>query len=285
MFKVAHLSDLHFSKISLKPSIFFSKRFVGIFNLIFNRKKAYNQQPLYELPNLFNSLDIQYVFITGDLTSTSLKEEFQKAKEFIDLFDKKIEFFIIPGNHDQYTKKAYENDVFYKFFESKNTHLLKSLKNERIETYPLSDKWFYIGLDTCIPTHLFACSGLFSEELENHLIEILDKIPKDKNILLVNHFPLIQNVAKRKILKRRDVLYKILKKYPNIKLYLHGHTHKMAIEKPTEDLPYMICSGCASYKKEASFNVLEVENFSCKILNYVWKDNNWQKKSTTQIKF
>ncbi len=284
MFKIAHISDLHFSKISLNPSIFFSKRFVGVFNLIFNRKKKYSQKAIYKLPNLFNSLEIKYVFITGDLTSTSLKQEFQKAKEFIDLFDKKIEFFIIPGNHDQYTKKAFKKEVFYKFFDSKNTHLLKSLKNEKIETYPLSEKWYYIGLDSCVPTHIFSCSGLFSEDLEKHLIEILEKIPKDKNILLVNHFPIIHDVAKRKILKRREFLYKLLKKYPNIKLYLHGHTHKFAIEKQ-KDLPYMICSGCASLKKNASFNVLEISDFSCKIINYLSKDEKWQKNKTTQVIF
>lgn len=282
MIKIAHLSDLHFSKIKISPSIFFSKRFIGIFNLIFNR--SFSQQPLFELPKFFDSAGIKHVVITGDLTSTSLKQEFQKAKDFIDLFDKKIQFFIIPGNHDHYTKKAYKKEIFYKFFDSKNTHLLKSLRNEKIEIYQLSDKWYYIGLDTCIPTHLFACSGFFSQDLENHLLEILQKIPKDKNILLVNHFPIIHNVSKRKILKRREALSKIIKNHPNIKLYLHGHTHKFTIEK-TKDLPYMICAGCSSDKTNPSFNVLELSNYSCKIINYLWKNDKWQKNTTTQVKY
>jgi len=283
MFKIAHISDLHFSKICLNPSIFFSKRFIGIFNLILSRKKAYKQKPLEKLPIFFNSLDIKYVFITGDLTSTSLKIEFEKAKEFINLFDKKIKFFIIPGNHDQYTKKAFKKELFYKFFNNKNTHLLKSLKNEKIETYPLSEKWLYIGLDTCIPTPLFSCSGFFSENLEKHLLEILKKT-KDKNILLVNHFPIVHNVAKRKLLKRRDFLEKILKNYPNIKLYLHGHTHNFAIKKE-KNLPYMICSGCVSYKEKATFNIIEIENTECKIINFLWKEKEWQKNKTYQIEF
>jgi 3',5'-cyclic AMP phosphodiesterase CpdA len=284
MFKIAHISDLHFSKISFNPSIFFSKRFIGILNLIFNRNKSYTQKILHQLPKLFDSLEIKHVFITGDLTSTSMIKEFQAAKNFINQFDKKINLFIIPGNHDHYTKKSFKKNLFYQFFNSPNTHLLKSLKNEKIEVYPLSENWYYIGLDTCIPTHLFSSGGLFSKDLENHLVDILEKIPKEKNILLVNHFPLIQDVAQRKILKRREVLYKILKKYTNIKLYLHGHTHKASIEK-SKDLPYMICSGCVSYKKNASFNILEISDYSCKIINYLWKEEKWQKNSTTQIKF
>lgn len=284
MFKVVQISDPHFSKISLNPAIFFSKRFIGVFNLIFNRRKAYCQKALYQLPELFHTLNIKYVFITGDITSTSLKEEFQKAKDFINLFDKTIEFFIVPGNHDQYTKQVFKKDVFYKFFNNKNTHFLKNLKNERIETYPLSENWYYIGMDCCIPTHFFSCAGLFSEDLEKHLIEILEKIPKEKKILLVNHFPAIQNASKRKVLKRKEELYKILKKYPNIKLYLHGHTHKYTIKK-YDNLPYMICSGCVSYKKNATFNLLEISDYSCKIINYLWKNNQWQKKAVTQIKF
>jgi 3',5'-cyclic AMP phosphodiesterase CpdA len=279
MLKIAHLSDLHFSKIHLNLSIFLSKRFIGIFNLLINRRKAYCQKPLYDLPQLFKYLGVKNIFITGDLTSTSLEKEFEKAKHFIDSFDKSCRFTIIPGNHDQYTKAAYKQGLFYKFF--KNNF---GLNDKRIEVFSLSDKWQYIGLDTCLPTHLFACSGLFSEDLEKRLIETLEKIPKDKNILLVNHFPIIHDVAKRKILKRREFLNKILKKYSNIKLYLHGHTHICSIKKE-KNLPYMICSGCATYAKNASFNILELEDNSCTIITYIWRNTSWQKDKTTQITF
>lgn len=280
--KIAHLSDLHFSKIIFHPKIFFSKRFVGIFNLILNRKKLYKEAHLYELPKLLKNLKVDYLFITGDLTSTSLKKEFKKAKKFIEEFDKDIQVFIIPGNHDHYTKKAFKQKTFYEFFNRKNVHLLKTLKNEKIEAYELSKKWYYIGLDTCIPTHLFACSGLFSKDLEKHLIDLLENIPKSKNIILINHFPIIHEAQNRKILKRREVLFDIIKRYSNIKLYLHGHTHTWSMEK-IDKAPLMLGSGCVSYKKNASFNILEIEDTKCSIINYLWKKDSWQENTFNQV--
>ncbi|NGX63357.1 MAG: 3',5'-cyclic adenosine monophosphate phosphodiesterase CpdA [Candidatus Anoxychlamydiales bacterium] len=279
MIKIAHISDLHFSKVSFFPIAL--KRFVGVTNLLINRRKSYIEDHLYKLPTLLKSLDIDHIFITGDLTSTSLEKEFEKAKDFIDLFDKKNKFFIIPGNHDTYTKKAYKDELFYQFF--KKTNISKMIKSN-IQIHELSDKWVYIGLDTTVPTSLFSCSGLFSKELENSLIETLDKIPKDTNIILTNHFPLFLRVEKRNGLNRRKHLLAILKKYKNIKLYLYGHTHKWTITKK-ENYPYMICSGCSSHKKKASFNTLQIEDNKCIVTSYSLKNNNWQKDSDKILSF
>lgn len=284
MIKIAQISDLHFSTFSFKIKDLFSKRLIGMVNLLINRKKSYIDKHLYKLPSLFRSLDLDYVFISGDLTSTSLKKEFEKAKKFTSSFDKDLKFFIIPGNHDQYTKKAFQKYFFYIFFENKNKLEIKSLKKDKIEILSLSDKWVSIGLDTTLATSLFSASGLFSEDLEKTLIETLDTIPKDKNIILINHFPIIHIAPKRKQLKRRDVLLDIIKKHPNIKLYLHGHTHKLAVEKE-DNLPFMICSGCSSHKKNGSFNLFEIENDKCKVINYKIKNNSWQENKTWQLHF
>ena len=284
MIKIAQISDLHFSTLSFKIKDLFSKRLIGMFNLLINRKKSYIDKYLYKLPSLFKSLDLDYVFISGDLTSTSLKKEFEKAKKFTSSFDKDLKFFIIPGNHDQYTKKAFQKDSFYNFFESKKISQKQNLRKDKIEVISLSDKWVSIGLDTTLATSLFSASGLFSQDLEKKLIETLDNIPKDKNIILINHFPIIHLAPKRKQLKRRDVLLDIIKKYPNIKLYLHGHTHKFTVEKE-DNLPYMICSGCSSHKKTGSFNLFEIADDKCRIINYKIKDNNWQKNKTWQLQF
>ncbi len=283
MLKIAHLSDLHFSKVELNPFKLLSKRFIGIINLLVNRRKVYRENQLNQLPNLLKTLGLDYIFVSGDITSTSLKEEFERAKELLKSFDEK-QLFVLPGNHDKYTKKACRQNRFYDFFEVKNTHLSKNLKDERIEAYPLSDKWYYIGLDTCLATSLFACSGMFSKDLERHLIELLDKIPKDKNIILMNHFPIIHAAKNRKILHRRDALKNILKRYPNIKLFLHGHTHNLAVYKE-DDTPHMLCSGCSSHSKNGSFNILEIEDDKCKIITYRWDRTNWIKQKEDIVVF
>ncbi len=278
MITIAHLSDLHFSKISIFPLSL--KRFIGTINLLITRKRSYIDTHLLKLPKILKSLGVNKIFITGDLSSTSLKKEFDKAKRFIDLFDKNIKFFLVPGNHDNYTKKAYKKSYFQNTLKSQN--ILTNYK--RIELHNLTDKWIYIGLDTTLVTSLFSASGYFSKEMEKNLIAILDKIPKDKNIIISNHFPLLHKASKKKLLKRREALLKILQKYPNIKLYLHGHTHKLSIIKK-KNLPYMICCGCSSHKKNASFNILKIEDNSCLIQSYILKDFSWQKDKVTKLDF
>ncbi|NGX33919.1 MAG: 3',5'-cyclic adenosine monophosphate phosphodiesterase CpdA [Candidatus Anoxychlamydiales bacterium] len=279
MLTIAHLSDLHFSKISILPLSL--KRFVGTANLLITRKRSYIDTHLFKLPKLLKSLDVKNILITGDLSSTSLKKEFEKAKEFIDSFDENIKFFLIPGNHDTYTKKALKNSYFKNILKSQN---ILDTKHKKIHFHNLSKNWVYIGLDTTLVTPIFSASGLFSKEMQIDLTAILDKIPKDKNIIISNHFPIFYKAPKRKLLKRSNALLEILKSYPNIKLYLHGHTHKSSIINK-ENLPIMICSGCSSHKKNASFNILQIEDDKCVIQSHVLKDNTWQKDKENQFNF
>lgn len=279
MVTIAHLSDLHFSKISVFPLSL--KRFVGTTNLLITRKRSYIATHLLKLPKLLKSLDVKNILITGDLSSTSLEKEFLQAKKFIDSFDKQVKFFIIPGNHDTYTKKSSKSSYFENILKSKSN---SKTNLEKIELYSLSDKWMYIGLDTTLVTSLFSASGLFSKEMEENLIATIESIPKDKNIIISNHFPIFHKAPKRKLLKRKEALIDILKKYPNIKLYLHGHTHKSSIIKK-ENLPFMICSGCTSHKKNASFNILEFENDKCFVKSYILKGAMWQKRSEKTLNF
>ncbi|HEU64298.1 MAG TPA: hypothetical protein ENH96_02775 [Chlamydiae bacterium] len=279
MITIAHLSDLHFSNISIFPLSL--KRFIGTTNLLITRKRSYIDTHLFKLPDLLKSLNVNNIFITGDLSSTSLKKEFEKAKKFIDSFDENMKFFIIPGNHDTYTRQANKQSYFQNILKSNN---IIDSKQKKIHLFDLSKKWVYIGLDTTLVTPLFSATGLFSTEMEKDLIDILEKIPKDKNIIISNHFPLFHKAPKRKLLKRRDDLLKVIKKYPNIKLYLHGHTHKPSITKE-DNLPYMICSGCSSHKKNASFSILKIEDDKCNIYCYILQDNNWQKDKVEELNF
>ncbi|KKL46931.1 hypothetical protein LCGC14_2340670 [marine sediment metagenome] len=90
MFKIAQISDLHFSKFSFKLKDIFSKRFIGMINLLVNRKKSYVSLHLKKLPEVFSTLNLDYVFISGDLTSTSLPKEFEKAKTYFQFFIESI---------------------------------------------------------------------------------------------------------------------------------------------------------------------------------------------------
>ncbi len=271
--RLAHLSDLHFSKISWGISQFFSKRWIGNFNFLLRRRKEFDYSLLEELLPLFLEEKVQKVLISGDVSCTSLEVEFIKASLFVETLKKEgIEVVILPGNHDHYTKRETKEKTFYKFFQKPGSSY--SLEKDRLEVIPLNPFWSLIALDTTLATHLFSCKGEFSKELEDTLQKTLETIPRKTKIIIANHFPIL--LPKDESLQREAALLAILKKYSNIKLYLHGHTHKRRItDLSDKGLPVIIDSGSASHKFRGSFNLLDCEENSCLVRPYTWQKQAW----------
>src|ERR1700688_3674149 len=114
--KLAHLSDLHFSSWDWNPMQFFSKRWLGNLNFLFGRRRIFSHDRLALLPALYKEQDITHVLITGDLSTTSAPAEFQKAREFIRSLEcVGLKVFCIDGNHEQHTRKAYREQLFYDY--------------------------------------------------------------------------------------------------------------------------------------------------------------------------
>jgi len=80
MVTIAHISDLHFSKISFNPLQFFSKRWAGNFNLLLNRPSQRNNTHPFSLLPLFKKRGVSHVIISGDLTSTATDAEYLLAQ-------------------------------------------------------------------------------------------------------------------------------------------------------------------------------------------------------------
>ena len=176
--RIAHISDLHFSKFSFGPVQFFSKRWLGNANFLLNRSQSSSNTRPFSLIEPFTSLKITHVVITGDLTTTSHPKEYEMAKRFIEaLKEKGMKVFVIPGNHDHYTKRAGRNKVFYRYFDPLFTPSPFTLKEHGVTASPLSNGWTLIALDTTLATPLTSSNGLFSEATEEHLKNLLRQIP------------------------------------------------------------------------------------------------------------
>ena len=284
MIKIAHISDLHLWKITYNFSQFFSKRWLGNFNLIFFRKKKFSSNQISTLPSLFKKLKINYVIVTGDISSTSLHEEFKLG---LNLFNKLKEMGIkplfLPGNHDSYTKKAHREKSFYKYFNNipgkDNIEQKYSLKEDGVEAHILDNSLWYVGIDCTLATHLMSSRGLFSAEIEKNLKSLLSSIPKKDNIIVANHFPFRMTTSPRKALKKAGHLKKILKRYSNIKLFLHGHTHHHNIlDLREKHLPIVLDSGSTAHNQVGKWNLLEINNNSCNIQVFDWikNQNKWK---------
>lgn len=196
--RIAHISDLHFAKFSFSPFQFFSKRWVGNFNHILSRKWKYPNARLDSLLPLFQELEINLIVVTGDVSTTSLKGEFQKAKAFLETFEKEgIKVISVPGNHDHYTRGAWKKKRFYRTFSALEGYGC-SLKDDGVGAVDLNDSWTLVALDTALATSFTSSKGLFSEEQEEKLHTLLSSIPAKRQILLVNHFPLFPTSNRRR---------------------------------------------------------------------------------------
>ena len=286
--KIAHISDLHLSRLSLSPAQFFSKQWLGNVNLLFSRKKDFVEERLQLLPDLFSQEKVSQVLITGDLSTTGQKNEFKAAKQLVESIERKgIRTLVIPGNHDHYTKKGYQEKWFYDFFpHTYDTTLTDyNLKDQGVAVYPLSQNWWVVALDTALSTSWISSRGLFSVKVETFLEEVLAKVPKNAHILLMNHFPFFQHQNKRKTLERGEALQALIRKHPNIKLYLNGHTHTQCLaDLRVDQLPILVDPGCTSHRERGGLNLIALQGDCVEIEVFGWKES-WkvQRKTLLQL--
>lgn len=284
--RIAHISDFHYTHITWNPFRLFSKRFLGNLNWLFIRRKELSEKQADSLVDLLEELNVDYVFFGGDFSTTSLPEEFQKAKAFVSRI--KIPWFAIPGNHDRYTKKSCKKKSFYRYFSNPQKKIKTPtdffrLQEHRIETYPLKEGWHLIALDTTLATPLSSSKGLFSEKLEGYLKEVLAILPKKDSVILFNHYPFLKDLTERRSLKRREALEAILKENPQIKLYLHGHTHRQIVaDLQNANLPLVLDSGSCTHLKHGSWNLIDIEENGCKVRRYRF-DQTWKEQDTQEF--
>jgi 3',5'-cyclic AMP phosphodiesterase CpdA len=277
--RIAHLSDVHFGKICRDLSQFLSKRWIGNLNLILSRQHTYETKHLWRLPNLFHSLEVDYVFITGDLSSTSSDVEFSEGKRFVYAFkEKELPTFFVPGNHDCYIKSVEKYKRFYSFFNSED------LKEKRVECISLKKGWWYLGLDCAVASPPFCSYGYFLKKTEQYLREALGKIPQEDSVIIGNHFPLFSTGRPFHDLKKAKDLQEVVNSFRQVKLYLHGHDHGHAVtDRQDEGFPLVLNSGSCSLRSSGSFYLVDLFERECLVQRQIFqkkKDGwitDWQK--------
>ncbi len=258
--KIAHISDLHFSKILFGPGQFLSKRWIGNLNVAFNRRKIHLNPKPYEIIPFLKGQGFTHVFISGDLSTTSHKKEFLVAKSYIEkLKEIGVEVFVIPGNHDCYLKSVEKKKSFYKHFESYFPSHIQDIREDKVIKTKLQDGLWLVMLDTTIPCPFHLSQGLYTLKLDVSLKKTLASIPEGEKIILMNHFPLFQYEAERRSMLGATLLQKTLKSFPNVILYLHGHTHKNTMANLRDSgYPVILDSGSLSHKSRSFFNTIDI---------------------------
>lgn len=242
---------------------------MGNLNWVFARKTAFSIAPLNALSPILKTLRLDRILLGGDFTTSSRKTEFAIAKSFVEQLP--APWLAVPGNHDRYTFSACRKKVYYQYFVNPPSEY--TLQEHGVEVHPLNETWWIVTLDTARATHFYTSSGLFSKQHEAHLQTLLQKLPPDAKILLLNHYPFFGNDVPQHCLVRGEALENILKKDKRIKAYLHGHTHRNTIANlQPSGLPVVLDGGCSARLEKGTWNLLELDDTGITIDVYQWQD-------------
>jgi 3',5'-cyclic AMP phosphodiesterase CpdA len=266
--RLCFLSDFHFTKLTINPLRLFPKRIFGHLNWLVHRKKTFCHQQLEALPHLFRSLNVDLVLLGGDFTSSSMPEEFELAKNWIKHLSSP--WIAIPGNHDNYTQRSARNKVFNQYFPT-----------SRSKAHKIGENLWVVAMDTSRPNRIRSARGIFSKEHEFELEELLSQIPG--KVILLNHYPFFLQENIDRTLEGGEALERLIRRHPNIILYLHGHTHRSSCaDLRIDHLPIVLDSGCCSLKQGGSWNLIDLSEDRCNITKYEWQGA-WKPQETKEF--
>jgi 3',5'-cyclic AMP phosphodiesterase CpdA len=185
------------------------------------------------------------------------------AKRYVALLEKEgFQVFLIPGNHDHYTRRSYRKKSFYRHFPDRfDPDCPYNLKDHMVTYTKLKEGLWLMAIDTAKATSLTFSGGEFSEEIEKNLLSALSKIPSGDRVILMNHFPFFCNDPLHKQLIGKERLKTLLEKHPQVLLYVHGHTHRQTVaDLRGSDLPVISDSGCTSHKKNGACHLFNLSD-------------------------
>jgi len=267
--RILHLSDPHFSQVCFHPRQFLSKQWLGNLNLALFRRGRYQTSHLEELPELATQLKVEFVMLTGDMSSTSQPIELEMARDFVHLFQQPV--LTLPGNHDAYTRTAEQTQIYYHYFPSKDMQAL------RIEKRSLQKGWWWVGLDCARANNVLKSNGAFYAHMDEPLHDILRNIPQQDSVIIGNHFPLYTRGRPLHDTARAKALQTILRTYPQVKLYLHGHDHApYMIDRQDEGFPLVLNAGTIAYLPGGTFYLLDLNKQECRLTRYRREITGWK---------
>ncbi len=224
MFHIAHISDLHIPPLPpVRSRSFVTKEIFGRLHWLRHRRHEHGIEVLDALRSDLDRAPIDHLCITGDLTNLGARDEFVRARRWIEalgLADRRIS--VVPGNHDAYVPGALAKGgaLWERWMrDDGGAGGFPYLRRRG----PVA----FIGVCTARATPPgFAAGWLGRRQLRRleTLLADLDRVPAFK-ILLIHHPPLKGVEPWRAALWDGRALARLLARWP-VHLVLHGHAHR-----------------------------------------------------------
>jgi DNA repair exonuclease SbcCD nuclease subunit len=236
--RIVHLSDIHIWRYAINPFHLFSKRALGLVELLAGRARRFRLERISDVVERVRNLKPDHVLITGDLTTTALPSEFKAARQHLaDLLSNPERATILPGNHDRYSsgsvKSRLYEETFGAFAPAGPYPWLRSIDEETA----------ILGLD---PTraHMTAKGYLPPDQLERARALVADPATRPPRLIVACHYPAEApqpyrfELASKRLVNADAVCEWLAGIGPH--LYCCGHVHAAWAFKP-HNLPDELC--------------------------------------------
>jgi 3',5'-cyclic AMP phosphodiesterase CpdA len=253
--RIVQISDLHFWHITLNPMRLAGKRMLGMGNLMLNRARRYRMEMMPTLRDRIKELCPDHILITGDLTTTSLEEEFEAVlRELTPLNGNGSPLTVIPGNHDRYTRPAARLRLFEKHFR----------EFAPAEEYPwiklIGEATAILGLDVSRPTVVSARGCVSRRQIQDAGRLLAEARGAIDRLIVACHYPIAlpdgTKADRLHGLLGREILLSFLSQLgPHV--YCHGHIHSGWAFTPAV-LPQALCLNPGAALKRRSDSGIEL---------------------------
>ena len=277
--RIVHLSDIHIWRYSINPMRLFSKRALGMAELLRGRAGRFRLERVEGVVERAANLAPDHVLITGDLTTTALPSEFRGARTALaPLLADPAKATVLPGNHDRYTTGSVRRRTFEEYFgEFAPPGPYPWLR-------PLDGETAILGLD---PTrsHITARGYLPPEQLARARQLVLDPATRPRRLILACHYPLeapapyVRELAKKRLLNAAEACGWLAGIGPH--LYCCGHVHAAWSFTPP-DLPEQLClnSGAPLLRDPTGlhppgFLEINLNDSRLTVLHHAWTGGGW----------
>jgi len=220
--RIVLFGDIHLYRLWLAPWHLLSKRVLGQGNLVFNRRQHFHHERLAGMVREAVGLSPDIVLLSGDVTTTSLRGEFEDVAKALLPLTERFETVLVPGNHDRYT-----------FTAARRRRVERLLSGVVPGAFPytrvLTDRWRLLALDAAV-ARVYNARGRLGPEQFASAKRYIESLDESQGLVVLCHYPCVVpgdiHEHESHALEERDELRAALEACRARVVYLHGHIHK-----------------------------------------------------------
>ncbi|MBS0222776.1 MAG: metallophosphoesterase [Proteobacteria bacterium] len=230
MFTLAHLSDPHLPMPPARAEQLLNKRATGYYNWWRHRVHLHVPEALTGIVADIKAQKPDHIALTGDLVNVALPQEFRRAADWLETFDRPDRLTVVPGNHDAYVSVPWAEGIglWGAYIASdgqsaSSTAVFPTLRRRG----PIA----LIGLSTAVPKLPFLATGDLGAAQIARAERLLTEAARDDlcRIVLIHHPPLLDQ-SRWKHLTDAAAFQTMIRRV-GCEAILHGHNHRSEIAR------------------------------------------------------